>query len=195
MRGGANFFSYADTFSPDGITYDATLALRSGEASLDWFPGAKGFHLSPGALIYDGNKLSGNAGVPSGQSFTLNGTDYTSSATNPVTGTAGLTFNKFAPKLTAGFGNLIPRSGRHFSVPLELGFAYVGDPKVAMNLTGTACSSSYPVSNCGNVATDPQIQANIAAQEAKFQKDADVAKILPIFSVGVAFNFGSGGNR
>lgn len=129
MRGGANFFSYADTFSPDGITYDATLALRSGEASLDWFPGAKGFHLSPGALIYDGNKLSGNAGVPSGQSFTLNGTDYTSSATSPVTGTAGLTFNKFAPKLTAGFGNLIPRSGRHFSVPLELGFAYVGDPK------------------------------------------------------------------
>jgi len=70
--------------------------------------------------------------VPAGKTFTLDGTTYTSSATDPVTGTGAVTMNKTAPKLTVGWGNLVPRSGRHFSVPVEIGAAYIGDPKVAV---------------------------------------------------------------
>ena len=195
LRGGFNSFSYADTFTVDQVNYDASLNFRSAEASLDWFPWARGFHLSPGALVYNGNQLSANASVPAGTDFTLNHDSYTSSATDPVTGTAKLDFRKFAPKLTAGFGNLLPRSGGHWSVPFELGFAYMGDPKVALNLSGTACPTTYPPSPCQNVATSQQIQSDIAAQEAKFQKDTEVARIFPIFSLGVAFNFGANGNR
>lgn len=189
LRGGANFFSYTDNLTSDGINYDASLRFRSAEASLDWFPMAGGFHISPGALLYNGNQVTGNAKVPAGKTFTLNNTTYTSSGTDPVSGNASLTFTKAAPKVTLGWGNLIPRSGRHFSVPVELGMAYVGDPKVALNLAGTACYTNAGVPYCANVATDPTIQANVTAQEQKIQKDADDARFFPIFSLGFAYRF------
>lgn len=186
LSGGMNFFGYTDNLTSDGIRYNANLRLRSAEASLDWFP-LGGFRISPGALLYNGNQITANAIVPGGQTFTLNNVDYQSSVTNPVTGNASLKFNKAAPKLTFGFGNMLPRNGRHFSVPVELGFAYVGEPKVALNLKGTACDPNGLF--CQDVATNSQIQANIAGQQVKIQNDVSPARFFPIFSVGFAANF------
>lgn len=187
LRGGANFFSYSDTFTSDGITYDASLRFRSGEASIDWFPWGRGFHISGGALIYNGNQIAGSVLVPGGQTFTLNSVTYMSSTTDPVTGAGSVTFTKAAPRLTIGWGNMLPRSGRHVSVPFELGFAYVGDPKVALNLTGTVCDPSG--ANCQTIASDPSVQANVAAQQQKIANDAADARFYPILSIGVAFSF------
>ncbi|HKR27968.1 MAG TPA: hypothetical protein VJS11_10945 [Acidobacteriaceae bacterium] len=185
LSGGMNFFSYNDALTIDGLHYNANLRLRSAEASLDWFP-LGGFHISPGALLYDGNQITGNANVPGGQFFKLNDVNYMSSTTDPVSGTGSLKFNKAAPKLTVGFGNMLPRNGRHFSVPVELGFAYQGDPKVLLSLKGTACDQTGV--NCQSV-TSPEIQANIAGQEQKLHSDVSPARFLPIFSVGFAANF------
>jgi hypothetical protein len=189
LRAGGNFFDYSDTLTSDGISYDANLHFRSSEASVDYFPWAKSFHISPGALLYNGNEVTGNANVPAGQTFTLNGTTYTSSATDPVNGNGSVTFNKAAPKITVGWGNLIPRSGRHFSVPVDLGFAYVGDPKVALNLNGTACYAYQGAPYCANVATDPTIHANVVAQQQKLANDAAPARFFPILSTGFAYRF------
>jgi hypothetical protein len=189
LRAGGNFFSYSDTLSSDGLTYNANLHFRSSEASLDYFPWAKSFHISPGALLYNGNEITGTANVPAGQTFTLNGTTYTSSATDPVNGNGSVTFNKAAPKITVGWGNLIPRSGRHFSIPVELGFAYVGDPKVALNLNGTACYTYQGAPYCANVATDPTIHANVLAQQQKIANDAAPARFFPVLSTGFAYRF------
>lgn len=186
LSGGTNFFSYSDTLTIDGLHYNANLRLRSAEASLDWFP-LGSFHISPGALLYNGNQVTGNAAVPGGQYFTLNNVSYLSSTTDPVSGTGSLKFSKAAPKLTVGFGNMLPRNGRHFSVPVELGFAYQGDPKVLLDLKGTACDPNGVV--CQDVATSPQIQANIAGQAQKLHSDVSPARFFPIFSVGFAANF------
>jgi hypothetical protein len=190
VRGGGNFFNYSDTLTQDGINYAASLRFRSGEASLDWFPWAGGFHISPGALLYDDNQVSGSANVAAGKTFTLNDTTYTSSATDPVTGTGGLTFpNKTAPKLTVGWGNLVPRNERHFSFPFEVGFAYVGQPKFTLNLAGTACYTYQGTPYCDNVATDSNIQANLAAEQKKISNDAADARFFPILSQGFAVRF------
>jgi len=189
LRAGGNFFSYSDTLTSDGINYNANLYFRSGEASVDWFPWARAFHISPGALLYNGNRVTANASVPAGQTFTLNDTTYTSSSSDPVTGTGRLTLSKAAPKLTVGWGNLIPRSGRHFSVPFEIGAAYIGDPKVTINLAGTACYTYEGAPYCSNVATNSMIQANLAAQQQKIAKDADDARFFPILSTGFAYRF------
>ncbi|HLJ79586.1 MAG TPA: hypothetical protein VKT75_19370 [Acidobacteriaceae bacterium] len=186
LSGGTSFFSYNDNLTIDGLRYAANLRLRSAEASLDFFP-LGGFHISPGALLYDGNQVTGSAVVPGGQYFTLNNVTYLSSTTDPVNGTGSLKFNKAAPKLTVGFGNMLPRNGRHFSVPMELGFAYQGDPKVLLNLKGTACDQNGL--GCQDVTTSPQIQANIAGQVQKLHNDVSPARFLPIFSVGFAANF------
>ncbi len=150
---------------------------------------AKGFHISPGALLYNGNQITAGASVPAGKTFTLDGTTYTSSATDPVTGTGAVTMNKTAPKLTVGWGNLDPRSGRHFSVPVEIGAAYIGDPKVAVTLAGTACYTYEGTPYCSAVATNSMIQSNLAAQVQKLNKDAEDARFFPLLSLGFAYRF------
>lgn len=187
LRGGANFFSYSDNFSSDGVNYGGNLRFRSAEASVDWFPWAKGFHVSPGALVYNGNRITGTANVPGGDTFTLNSVTYMSDPADPVTGTGGVTFAKAAPKLTVGWGNMLPRSGRHFSVPFEAGAAYVGDPKVALNLSGSVCDPGGL--DCSPVAADPSVEANIAAQQQKYRNDLAPARFFPILSIGFSYAF------
>jgi len=189
VRGGGNFFSYTDSLATDGINYNATLRFRSAEASLDWFPFRGGFHVSPGALLYNGNQVTGGANVPAGQTFTLNDQTYTSSGSDPVTGTGSLTFAKAAPKVTVGWGNLVPRGERHFSFPFEVGFAYVGYPKFQLNLQGTACYNYQGTPYCDNVATDSNIQANLATEIQKINNDAAPARFYPILSQGFAVRF------
>ena len=187
LRAGANFFSYTDNLTSDGIHYDANLRFRSSEASLDWFPFVRSFHISPGAVLYNGNQITGSASVPGGETFTVNHVTYMSSKNDPVTGTGSVTFNKAAPKITVGFGNMLPRNGGHFSVPVELGFAYEGDPKVALNLAGTVCDPSGV--NCEQIASAPSVQANIAAQQQKIANDASPARFYPLLSLGFAYSF------
>ena len=187
VRGGFNFFNYSDTFGKDGINYGAQLAFRSGEAHLDLFPFAGSFHVSPGLLFYNDNHVGATVTVGANQAFTLGGVSYTSSAANPVTGTAKLGFNKVAPSVLIGFGNLIPRNRRRFSLSTEVGVAYTGSPKTSLALQGTACTN--PVAICVNAATDPTVQSNVQSELAKVNHDVSFIKIYPLASVGFAVNF------
>jgi hypothetical protein len=184
---GFNAFNYNHTFLKDGVTYKGALNLRSAEALFDIFLSRAGFHLSPGVLLYNGNKINANASVPGGQSFTLNGTTYVSDAANPVTGTGKLTFYKAAPMLLLGFGNLVPRSNRRFSVSFEAGAAYQGPPRAALALSGSACD--FTGLNCRTISSDPTIQANVLAEQAKINKSASPFRFYPVVSIGVGYKF------
>ena len=188
LRGGFNFLNYNRDFNNDGIHYDGQLSFRSGEAHLDWYP-LGGFHITPGLLFYNGNKVTASASVPSGQTFTLGGTQYESDPTgvNPVTGNGQLTWPKAAPQILVGFGNLLPRNGRHFGFNFEFGGEYAGAPTVGLNLQGTACNTSTDV--CANAATDPGIQSSIQAQEKKINHDLAPFKFFPQVSLGFGINF------
>lgn len=186
VRGGFNFFNYSQGFNADGIDYAGQLAFRSGEAHLDFFPFAGAFHLSPGLLFYNDNHIAATATVAPGQQFTLGGVSYTSSAADPVTGTGRIGFNKVAPSFLIGFGNLIPRNRRRFSLSTEFGVAYAGAPEASLNLQGTACAFGGA---CVNTATDPTVQSNVQSEVAKVNKAVSAFKIYPLASVGFAVNF------
>jgi hypothetical protein len=185
VRFGFNAFSYGHTFVKDGVTYKGNLDLRSAQATYDMFL-LKEFHVSPGVLFYNGNKVSANASVPGGQTFTLSNTTYVSAAADPITGTGKLTVYKAAPMLLLGIGNLVPR-GKHFSVSFEIGAAYQGPPRVTLNLSGSACDSTGLF--CRSISSDPTIQSNIAAEQAKLNKSASPYKFYPVLSFGVGYKF------
>ena len=90
--------------------------------------------------------------------------------------------------MTTGWGNMIPRRGGHWSFPFEIGAAFVGAPTINMALTsGQACDAQGL--NCVNVATDPNVQANLQAQIQKYQSDVTRSSIYPIINFGVAYSF------
>jgi hypothetical protein len=185
VRFGFNAFSYGHTFIKDGATYKGNLDLRSAQATYDLFL-LSWFHVSPGVLVYNGNKVNANVSVPGGQTFTLSNTSYVSDAADPITGTGKLTVYKAAPMILFGIGNLVPRS-RHFSTSFEIGAAYQGPPRVTLNLSGSACDSTGLF--CRSISSDPTIQSNIAAEQAKLNKSASPYKFYPVLSFGVGYRF------
>jgi hypothetical protein len=185
IRGGFNLFSYSRGFDKDGVSYDGQLSFKTIEAHYDIFPFAGGFHVSPGVLIYAGTPITATAAIPGGQSFSLGGTDYYSAG---VTGSGNIKFNRAAPMATIGWGNLVSRKEtKHFSVPVELGIAFQGSPKAALNLAGNVCQS--PGVNCRTIASDPTIQANILSEQAKLNNSMSFFKVYPIISVGFGYKF------
>ena len=188
LRVGGSIFSYSGSYNADGITINGEVKFHTGNASIDYYPFKNlGLRLSAG-IVYNGNNLNASTDVPGGQTFDLGDGTYTSDPNDPVHGTASLTFgHRIDPMFTIGFGNMIPRSGAHFSMPFEIGFQYTGTPpKLAYNLEGSACDA---MGNCGPLASDPTAQADQAEELSDINSDITLLRFYPIISLGVAWKF------
>jgi hypothetical protein len=188
IRFGFNYFSLglSGTHSQTNLSYDATLRLASVEILLD--QNLKGpFHVSGGALIYDGFQGTASVGVPAGQSVTLNHFTYYSQASDPVTGSATAATRTVAPEVLIGFGNLLPRGKRHFSANVDFGVAFQGSPDVRLSLTGSTCLT--PAAACAPISSNPVVQANIAAQQAIIGNDLKIFRFYPVVRVSLGYKF------
>ncbi len=190
LRTGVDFFRYATAFQEEGANVGINLRLRTGHAALDWFPFGGHFRLSPLVVLGDNNRIMATAIIPSGSTVTLNGQDYISSYSDPMHGSGRIDFRKVSPGMSFGFGNFIPRDGSHFSIPVEMGFYYVGQPKLQVAFTGSACDPNFPSSiGCESVAGDAGFQQNLAAFKARNDHNLSYASFYPIFSVGFGYRF------
>ena len=66
--------------------------------------------------------------------------------------------------LLCGFGNLIPRSGRHITFNFDAGVVFQGSPNVKLNFKGDACDVS---NHCVNAAKDPNFLSNVTAPDGR----------------------------
>jgi hypothetical protein len=144
-------------------------------------------------LLYNGNNLSANALVSGGQTFTVGGTQYESSSANPINAAFAANVDKVAPEILIGIGNLVPRGSRHWSINADFGVDYEGAPKIAFGVSGFACqppNTSGPT--CVNAATDPTVQGNVTAQQAKYNHDVSTKfyyRLWPVISTGFSYSF------
>ena len=186
LRLGANIFAFGYGFNIDGVHYDSDLHFRSAQASVDWFPTRSTFHISTG-ILYGRNSISAIAGVPPGQAFSLGDQPLINSIDDPMGGTASVVYSrKFAPTLTAGFSNMISRTGsNHLSFPLELGMAFTGRPLIDLHLSGTACTTD----GCFYSVTDPTTQIELKKEIVKLNNDVRWFPVYPIVSAGVIYRF------
>lgn len=192
LRFNGNIFKTTiSDLSKNGFTFSPQLNLASAGMAVDFFPWPNhGFRLSPGVLFYNENGASADFLVAGGTTFTLNDHDFYSSTTNPVKGHGSLGLHSDTPAFTAtaGWGNVIPRNGGHWSFPVEVGVALIGSPDVNIALNqGQVCVVGTNV--CDDVATDPIVQSNLRDQVAQYKKDLDPLKTYPIVSFGVAYSF------
>jgi hypothetical protein len=187
VRVGVNFFNFNHDFDNDGITLAAHLKLRSVTAQYDWFPTGGGFHVSPGLMIYNGNRVEATAFVPGGQQFTLGNERLLSNPSDPVNGAAKVAFEKVAPEITVGWGNVVPRGDRRWSIPVELGVVFSRAPSAALGLIGSACLTNG--TNCRGVAIEPRLLAAQQQEQADLNDDLEALKIIPVISIGFGYRF------
>jgi hypothetical protein len=185
LRSSVNVFAFDYPFTIDGVNYDARLHLKSSGTTLDWFPLHRGFHISPG-ILYVKNTLTSGTSVGPGQSFELGSQFFINSVDDPMGGSASVVFpRKYAPMLLLGFGNIVPRSGRHLSFPFEFGAAYTGAPVISVTLNGTACTQE----GCVSFAQNQEAQASVKQEVYKLNEDLKRVPAYPIVSMGVAYHF------
>ena len=87
-----------------------------------------------------------------------------------------------APSVVFGWGNVVPRGERHWSIPVELGVVFSRAPTAKLNLAGSACLPNG--SNCRTIATEPLLQADVQQEQANLNDDLSVLKIIPVISFG-----------
>jgi hypothetical protein len=187
---GSDYFSYSTTFQEEGANVAVSLHMRSGHASLDWFPFGGRFRLSPLVVFANNNSVRATALIPAGSSVTLNGQNYISSFADPLHGSGSVAFRKVSPGLTLGFGDIVPRTRKRVSIPVEAGFYYVGQPELKVNFSGSGCDPTQPLSiGCQSVNQDAGFQHDLAAFIARNNHNLSYASLFPIFSVGFAYSF------
>jgi hypothetical protein len=146
--------------------------------------------LSPLVVFANNNRGRATAVIPAGETFPLNGEQYASSPTDPLHGSGSVDFRKTSPGFSLGFGNIAPRSGKHFSFPVEAGFYYVGQPGLKVSFTGSACDPNEPPAiGCESVDADPAFQQSLAAFIARNNHNLSYVSFFPILSVGFGYAF------
>lgn len=200
IRATGNVLKYNTSFTVSGVPAAADLNLGSAGALLDYYPFHVGWRLSAGVLYINQNEMDASANIPGGDSFTLNGQTYYSANPNTATGATSLTgsgklsLNQMKPGVivTTGWGNHVRRNG-HWTVPFEIGVAFVGTPKVTMGLNGWACADAAQTA-CANVgdSSNPlavQFQSDLNGQVGKWNSDISALRSYPIVTTGIAYSF------
>jgi hypothetical protein len=188
LRAGSEFFGYSKTYHDQGADILAHLRLRSSHASLDWFPFRNGLRLSPLIVFANNNRGQASALIPPGDTITVNGTDYISSPADPLHGAGSVDFRKVSPGFTLGCANIVPRTRRHFSFPVEAGFYYVGQPGLKVAFTGSACDPTQPLAiGCESVDQNSGFQQSLAAFVARTNHNLSYVSYFPVLSFGIGY--------
>jgi hypothetical protein len=109
-----------------------------------------------------------------------------SNPSNPVRGDAKVAFEKVAPVITIGWGN-ITRGERRWTIPVEFGVVLSRAPTATFSLAGSACLPNG--TNCRDVATEPVLQDEVRNEEADLNHSLEKLKMIPVLSFGFGYRF------
>jgi hypothetical protein len=171
LRGSGNFLDYdAEEIEGEDVVYDAKLDATTVGAFVDLRPFKNAFVVTGGAFFGD-RSVTLNA-VPTG-SIDLGDTTYTASEVGTLTGSVGL--GDTAPYVGFGFDSTFPGRGSGVGFRATVGAAF-GDPSVSLDASGS-------------LASNPDFQTDLRAEEEQVEEDADGLEIYPIVSLGLNFRF------
>lgn len=174
-RIGLNAFTYKHNANSSTVNYDFNLQMQTVSALADWYPFKGSFRTSAG-LMYNNNKVS-LAGLPTGGSYTINGTTYTSADVGSLQGT--MTFNKVAPYLGIGWGNPVAKN-KGWGMTSDIGVLFQGNPKTSLVAT---CGATLPAPQCTTLQNDA------AAENTKLQNDLSNFKWWPVVAIGISYQW------
>lgn len=182
-----NFFPVNHSFTQS--QFDISLHIRWENAGLaaDYYPFHRAFHISPGLLFYNRNRVNAFLKAQQNAVFTINNTDWYSDNADPVYGTGRLDLGGSGLMITAGYGHITSHSEKHWTFPFQAGVAFIHTPKTSFVLNGEICNSTGAF--CQPAATYPGFANALAAQLVTWNNDVAPYHIFPILEGGVAYTF------
>jgi len=186
VRVGFSSFHYTRMLTSDGVPYNGSLRLHSFQTIVDWFPFSHSFHVSPGVLFFNGNRVTAVATPPVGQILTAGEESFVSDPQNPIRGNAKSAIRKVAPMLLVGFGNLVPRN-RHFGYSVDFGVVFQGAPKSTFTVAGGACDPTGEF--CAQATEDSSIQAEAQSARRDLDRHVRFMRYYPVMSVEFGYRF------
>jgi hypothetical protein len=186
LRVGFSTFHFGAELEHDGIPYEGTLRLRSLQATVDWFPTAGSFHVSPGVVFHNDNRVTATSTPPAGQVEGAGDVIFVSDPQNPITGKAMSIVGSVAPMIVVGFGNLVPRS-RHFGYSVDFGVVYQGHPTSTFVLVGAVCDPSGAL--CTDIAKDADTQRAVKNARHDLDRGVSFMRYYPVVSLEFGYRF------
>jgi hypothetical protein len=154
---------------------------------VDFYPIRKPLRISPGFLVYNGDRIRAELRAKPNGVFTINHTDWFSDNADPMRGTGGLTLGGSGFMLTAGYGRIASNSEKHFSFPFEAGVAFIDKPNPTLVFGGSLCNSDG--TNCQPAMQYPGFADALNAQLATWRNRVAPFHVFPIVQAGVAYTF------
>ena len=182
-----NFLPVHHSFTQS--SFDNSLDIQFANAGLaaDIYPFHPPFHISPGYLFYNRNRVNGTFNAQQGAVFTINDIDWYSDEADPVHGTGRLDLGGSGFIITAGYGRITSHSERHFTFPFQAGVTFINQPKASVVFSGKICDSNG--ADCQPAATYPGFADALSAQLARWNRNIAPFHIYPIIEGGVAYTF------
>ena len=170
IRAGANQYDYNDSGAQAGINYDATLALETYYATVNFRFPLSPFRMTVGAFS-NGNEVQ-MVGLPMGAYLIGdNPIPYTSADVGTLRSTTS--FDSVSPYVGAGFDfNVVGRLG----LALDFGVLWQGDPIVDITADGL-------------LASDPAFIAALESERLQLEDEVEDLKAYPVITLGFNFNF------
>lgn len=172
IRLGYNTFSYSKDYNHDGINYNGDIKLGTFALVAEYHPFNSGFHVDAG-LMFGDNKVNLKARPTSNGVYTINGVNYPVTTADGIDGKIKL-MDGAAPYIGLGW-NLSAAQAKGWGFRSGLGVMF-----------GKAQTTLTPV---GQLATAPNIQTNLAAEENKLNNDLKIFKTYPVIYLGASYKF------
>jgi hypothetical protein len=171
-RLGFNFGNLGASRTDSGISYDSQLNLSSVQLFGDYYPfSSSGFRVT-GGLVAQNNTFSVTS-KPSNGSYTIDNTQYSTSAVGNLTGEYKYA-NSIAPYVGIGIGK---STNDGFGFNADVGVMFTGAPKVSLN-------ASNPIFN-----NSPDTRTRLDNQVRQTESDLKGFNVYPVISVGLSYGF------
>lgn len=185
-RIGGSGFRFTHSFQESYGDIQAFAQFAYGKAQMDYYPFAGHVRISPMLVFANYTQAVASVTFTGGKRFDFGDGAFVSSPTDPVRGLGHVDFRHTAPGLTIGLNNFTRGYGA-FTFPFEVGAFYVGQPKLQLNFTGTACNGD--LTGCEDVQNDPSFQTQLTDERTRLNKDLKYAHFIPVLNFGVAYRF------
>lgn len=174
-RLGGNYLDYdpSRTINTSDVDYDPELSLRSGTATLDWYPLGGTFRLFAG-LMYNKNDVNVTGKPAFSGTISIGGIDFNVADVGELKG--DIDFNTAVPYLGVGWGNALNGKGS-LRLSFDLGVGYQGSPDVSLKPSNDT------------LANDPAFQAALSRQEDDLKDKVDKYRYYPIIALGLSYAF------